>query len=1065
MHHPKRTRLVASLLAHFATLHAVNAQTTWDGGGADTNINNPANWNSAGNDVLPSFTGTANVTFATGGSVATMNTNAAFGAVTLNRGAAFTIAAGAPVSGVLTIRSVNSSSTNNLIMSVGAGGTQTIEAPLHVDTTNTTNRFLTIANNNVSHTLDINGPLARTPASTADFALRFYGVAGSTTRIDGPVSNLSGLQQVFNNNAGTTWGGNLVFGGNRTSSATITIATTGTGNAPASTARLILGETPADVQTWGNITLNNAMQVVIGGTITAGNISIGGNANASATRIIGNSAENSTLTLSGGTITGNITVGGPGANDNNLGLAKAGSGTLTLGGVHTYAGPTVVHAGALALTGQIASRIVVNSGGTLSGEGSTTGSLAFGAGSSTLQFDPATEPAALTAASLSAAGATVVVSPVGAVSAGSTYSVLRLSGGTFSGAPSDVFAPGSRGATLSYANAGTELSYTAGAASAANLVWTGANVTNPTFWDLVATPNWTHAGAPDRFYSGDNVVFDDTAASSTVAIQGASLSAGNIVFNNTTRDYVVSGGVIAGSGSLTKMGSGSLTLAQTGTNTFSGPLSLNGGTLAISSLNQIGGGASTRAIALDGGALAFTGATATTNTIPVSLGSLGGGISVSGTVLNTDGTTAYQTLRLGAPITGSGALVKTGQSVLALGVNTVGNVGNSFTGPIQVDQGVLDIRNPDSLGDTSGGTTVNNANLAIFPFGQNAGVTFAAEPLVFTGSSYIRHQNDDIDSDVINTLTGPVTLSAGASLGLSAYRAVSVSSNVITATSPNVSRLVLSGNVTLGAGSTLTLGAANPVYVSALIRTSSTPQDIEFTGPVAGSGAVVAQGSETSSYTLAAPGYSGDTTVLGGTLRLGAGNSANDASTVTIASSGAKLRLEAADTVARLFVGSTQLAAGTYGATGSGAATIDDARFAGPGVLTVTSGPVTDPFVAWASGFGLAGPAAAKTADPDADGLSNVLEYATGSSPVAAGPANIAVSRSGAFLSLTYTRVADAALTYSVEGSNDLAAWTEVDDVLGANPATGSAAGQVVVIDTVPVDAPGKRFLRLKITY
>ena len=40
-------------------------------------------------------------------------------------------------------------------------------------------------------------------------------------------------------------------------------------------------------------------------------------------------------------------------------------------------------------------------------------------------------------------------------------------------------------------------------------------------------------------------------------------------------------------------------------------------------------------------------------------------------------------------------------------------------------------------------------------------------------------------------------------------------------------------------------------------------------------------------YTLSAPGYSGNTTVNSGTLKLGAANTNNESSTVTVATTGA----------------------------------------------------------------------------------------------------------------------------------------------------------------------------------
>lgn len=102
-------------------------------------------------------------------------------------------------------------------------------------------------------------------------------------------------------------------------------------------------------------------------------------------------------------------------------------------------------------------------------------------------------------------------------------------------------------------------------------------------------------------------------------------------------------------------------------------------------------------------------------------------------------------------------------------------------------------------------------------------------------------------------------------------------------------------------------------------------------------------------------------------------------------------------------------------------------------------------------------------ADPDADGLVNLVEYATNTDPRVANSSVISVGRSGNFVTLTYTRVADATLTYTVEASNDLSAWSTVSTA--NNPSTGAQnlAGQVTVIDTAALT--NRRFLRLKISY
>ena len=87
---------VAIMMAGFAG--TASAGTTWDGGGADTNINTAGNWDS---DVLPTITGgTSTLTFGTGGSTATINTATSVLGIVFNRDANFAIANGA---GSLTI--------------------------------------------------------------------------------------------------------------------------------------------------------------------------------------------------------------------------------------------------------------------------------------------------------------------------------------------------------------------------------------------------------------------------------------------------------------------------------------------------------------------------------------------------------------------------------------------------------------------------------------------------------------------------------------------------------------------------------------------------------------------------------------------------------------------------------------------------------------------------------------------------------------------------------------------------------------------------------------------------
>ena len=102
---------------------------------------------------------------------------------------------------------------------------------------------------------------------------------------------------------------------------------------------------------------------------------------------------------------------------------------------------------------------------------------------------------------------------------------------------------------------------------------------------------------------------------------------------------------------------------------------------------------------------------------------------------------------------------------------------------------------------------------------------------------------------------------------------------------------------------------------------------------------------------------------------------------------------------------------------------------------------------------------AADAADPDGDGIPNLIEYATGTHPMAANASVVDLAKSGDFLTLAFPVVEDASLTYTVQASNDLAA--------GFVPATGTvgtSGGIRTYTDDVSLATPGvRRFLRLQV--
>lgn len=139
------------------------------------------------------------------------------------------------------------------------------------------------------------------------------------------------------------------------------------------------------------------------------------------------------------------------------------------------------------------------------------------------------------------------------------------------------------------------------------------------------------------------------------------------------------------------------------------------------------------------------------------------------------------------------------------------------------------------------------------------------------------------------------------------------------------------------------------------------------------------------------------------------------------------------------------------------------------GATLQTAIPVTvlssDSYTAWRQqklNSVAASGSAAHDADPDADGLSNFLEYALGREPSVPDTATATtLSHDGqGRLALSFTRIADPAITYTVQVSADLAAWQTL--AVAGNPSTGAAnvAGPVTVTDTDPAGA-ARRFLRL----
>lgn len=100
--------------------------------------------------------------------------------------------------------------------------------------------------------------------------------------------------------------------------------------------------------------------------------------------------------------------------------------------------------------------------------------------------------------------------------------------------------------------------------------WDGST----TNWALASTP-----GTPAAFSFDHPVLFDDSAAIFTVAVDAAGMSPLSTTFDNSLNAYTLTGGEIYGTSSLVKRGSNTVTLSQP--NSYTGGTIVNAGTLVF----------------------------------------------------------------------------------------------------------------------------------------------------------------------------------------------------------------------------------------------------------------------------------------------------------------------------------------------------------------------------------------------------------------------------------------------------------------------------------------------------
>lgn len=217
----------------------------------------------------------------------------------------------------------------------------------------------------------------------------------------------------------------------------------------------------------------------------------------------------------------------------------------------------------------------------------------------------------------------------------------------------------------------------------AQITWKGTVDNN---WNS-AKENFDLNGTAVAFIPKDTVMFDDTALLKTVDLSVIATTSG--VNFNATNDYIISGsGIIAGSGDLIKSNSNKVTI-ESNSNTFTGKTIINGGILAVSSLNNGGESSSLGASEKTAGKLVINNSTlqidhnSTTNRV----------LTINGnSTIFTSSPDQYAIFS--GDIAGSGSLIKEGPGALYLLYN------NSYSGETILKDGTIYLRG--ELGNNNG---------------------------------------------------------------------------------------------------------------------------------------------------------------------------------------------------------------------------------------------------------------------------------------------------------------------------------------------------------------------------
>jgi len=598
--------------------------------------------------------------------------------------------------GAVTVTGLGSTWTNTDYVSVGYEGTGTLTISDRGTVTSVGSSYV---GSRGTGTATVTGA-GSTWTNTGNIQLGFKKASTLTIADGGEVSAsnlLFGNPSIGTLNIGAASGSAAVAAGTL-SAATVSFGRTGD--------KIVFNHTDTDYTFAAAISGAGSVNVLSGTTkLTGANTYSGGTTISGGTLQIGDGGTTGSLS---GNVTNNsamifsrsdaLSYGGDISGTGSL--TKSGTGTLTLTGANSFSGGTTISGGTLQ----------IGNGGTtgsLSGDVTNNGAMIFN------RSDALTYGGDISGTgSLTKSGAeTLTLTGTNSYTGGTTVNggVLKIGeGGSLTG---DIV------------NNSAMVFDSSTAQSLSSALSGNGTLTKSGTGTLTLTGNNTYTGGTT--ISGGTLQVGDGGTSGSLSGDVTNNSA--LAFNRS--DALSYGGVISGTGSLTKSGAGTLTLS--GSNTYDDTTTVTGGTLSVSTDGNLGAGALT----LNGGNFAVTGTATIDNAVA---------LSANATITNSANAT------LSGGISGTGSLTKSGAGTLSL----TGT--NSYTGGTTISAGTLQVGNGGTTGSLSGNVTNNSALI----FNRSDALSYGGN---ITGTGTLTKSGaGTLTLTGTNSYTGGTTISVGA---------------------------------------------------------------------------------------------------------------------------------------------------------------------------------------------------------------------------------------------------------------------------------------------------------------